>query len=366
MRRLFTRKGLVGLGLALGLAALAWFGWKPALVWYCVRGLAAADEKGREKWVRRIDWLGADAVPGLVGCLAREDAPACANAEAALARLARAWGPDDPRCRALFARLRDGFPTLSAPGQEAVLEWQIALLGPGEARGPAPTPLTELALDLLAAAGRSEEAGVRARALALADVLVEKAAPGPWLDGCRDLIDRGLTDPQADTRTRAVHLTLHAHFRGDTGLLRRVVPLLRDARAAVRRAALLAVGPSRDVITEEDLLPLLHDADADVRRLCETALRSRGLQDEDVVLARLVSDSRASARLEVLYHLGRAEVDPGTWLRRLSHDPSPAVRAAAVRAAAQAEIDLGDRLRQMIAGDPSPTVRQLAAHYLRR
>jgi hypothetical protein len=364
MRRLVSRKRLLGAGLLLGLAALAWVGWKPVLVWYCVRGLAAADEKGRDKWVRRLDWLGADAVSGLLNCLGRDDAQACANAGAGLAHLAGAWGPEDPRYRDLLGQVRQRFPSLSAPGQEAVLEWEVALVR-GDGKGPPPGPPAELARELLAVAARRAEPGVRLRALALADILLEGAAPGPWLDCCRELIRAGLADPGGESKVRAAHLVLHARFRGDPALLRAVAPLLRDPDAGVRRAALLAVGPSREAVAEEDLLPLLHDADADVRRLCETALRSRGLQDEQLVVARLVSDGRASARLQVLFHLGRADVEPGAWLRRLSRDPAPAVRAAAARAAAQAGIDLTDRLRQMAEADPSPTVRQLAAHYLR-
>jgi hypothetical protein len=365
MRSLFSRKRLLGLLLLLGVAALAWFGWKPAIVWYCVRGLASAEEKGRDKWIRRLDWLDAAALPALLDCLGREDARACANVELALAHLARTWGPEDSRCGELFHEVKERFSSLSAPGREAVLTWELALLQ-AKGKGPAAAPLIASARALLRASTGCDEAGIRGKALALTAVLLERIGPGPWLDRCRELVQKGLHDPAADTRLRAVHLTLYAPFQKDAPLLKQVVPLLRDSDPAVRRAALLVVGPSPAVVSDEDLMPLLHDADADVCRLCETALRGRGLQDEQVILARLASDSRASARLEALYHLGRAEVDPGLWLRRLSEDAAPAVRAAAVRAAVQAGINLGSRLRQMAEADPSPTVRQLAAHYLRR
>jgi hypothetical protein len=95
------------------------------------------------------------------------------------------------------------------------------------------------------------------------------------------------------------------------------------------------------------------------------ALNSRGLPDSHLHLARLISDPRPSARLQVLHHLrGDTDLEPGVWLRRLSQDPAPAVRAAAVRAAAaQTRADLRDRLRAMAKDDPSPTVRELASHY---
>ena len=70
----------------------------------------------------------------------------------------------------------------------------------------------------------------------------------------------------------------------------------------------------------------------------------------------------------MLDQLGEAgDVDPGVWLRRLSHDPSPAVRAAAARVMSGLDhIDLSDRLDQMSRGDPSPSVAQLARYYLSR
>jgi hypothetical protein len=147
-----------------------------------------------------------------------------------------------------------------------------------------------------------------------------------------------------------------------------VVPLLRDSRAEVRRAALLAVGLAEQVIADDDLLPLLHDADADVRRLCETALRGRGLPEAHLRLARLISAPGPEDRLQVLRHLqGTEDLDPGVWLRRLSQDPDAAVRFAAMAAASSdGQVDLSDRLREMRDRDPSPTVRQWAPYFLQR
>jgi hypothetical protein len=149
-------------------------------------------------------------------------------------------------------------------------------------------------------------------------------------------------------------------------LLEQVVALLADSEVEVRRAALLAVGPARDVVPDECLLPSLHDADPEVRRLCEQALGGRGLRPEFLELGRLLTDPKPATRLMVLDHLHRTpDLDPGLWLRRLSHDASPAVRVAAMRAMAQQPyLDLSDRLDQMARSDPSPTVCQLARYYL--
>jgi len=59
------------------------------------------------------------------------------------------------------------------------------------------------------------------------------------------------------------------------------------------------------------------------------------------------------------------DLDPGVWIRRLSHDPVPAVRAAAAREATnQTQVDLSGRIEQMAQNDPSPTVQQVARYYL--
>ena len=53
---------------------------------------------------------------------------------------------------------------------------------------------------------------------------------------------------------------------------------------------------------------------------------------------------------------------------RLTHDPAPEVRVAAIRAAkepplADLQVDLSDRIDQILQNDPSPTVRQQAGYY---
>ncbi len=134
----------------------------------------------------------------------------------------------------------------------------------------------------------------------------------------------------------------------------------------MRKNALLALGSAPAVLSDEDLLPLLHDPDDEVQNLCELALRSRGLQENHILLARYISDARPAARLRVVELLREThDLEPGVWLRRLCQDPAPAVRAAAIRAAvSQSQVDMRACLTDMAEEDPSLTVRQLAAHYL--
>jgi hypothetical protein len=206
-------------------------------------------------------------------------------------------------------------------------------------------------------------------AVELAAALAGRPGEEAVLAAVRDVTKRALRAPAAEVRLRAVRLCLQPGVE----LLEQVVSLLRDPSAEVRRAAILAVGPAEQVVREDTLLPGLHDADAEVRKLTESALRGRGLRPEHLELGRLLTHPKPAERLEVLDRIRdmidgpQADLDPGVWLRRLSHDPSAAVRAAAVRLMSQQSvIDLGDRIDQMARSDPSPTVSQLAAYYRKR
>ena len=186
----------------------------------------------------------------------------------------------------------------------------------------------------------------------------------------RDLALQGLTAKDTEVRVRAIRLTMHEPLHADKTLLAQVLAGLRDPIPEVRRASVLAVGVVEEALSKEEMLPLLQDPDAEVRRLSEKALRSRGLDDTYIKLAKLISDQRPGSRLQVVHYLRDAEESvsgSGVWLQRLSEDPSPAVRAAAIRFAGEDPVgaDFRERMLQMCRDDPSPTVRQLALHYLK-
>src|SRR5262249_49337660 len=107
------------------------------------------------------------------------------------------------------------------------------------------------------------------------------------------------------------------------------------------------------------------DADPEVRRLSEKALLGRGLTRSQVRLAHLITDNRPATRLQVLYYLrDGSDLDVALWLRLLSQDPAESVRFAAVRAIAEKAVsELTDRLEEMGASDPSPTVSRWARYY---
>jgi hypothetical protein len=346
--------GLLGL---LG-GGLLWLERTPVLAWWYVRGLSRAREAEREQWAARVAELDADALPGLLELLHSDDADACRNARAGLSALAARWGRGDGRTVELTQTLARAFGSLQAAGKKEALEgaaeWCRA---DGEKIAP---PLRLAGARLLGETASVTEPEVHAAALDFCAVLVgqgpEALSPG------RELLRASLRASTPALRRQAVQLALTPGM----DLLEEVAALLGDPDAGVRRAALLAVGPADKVVLDETLLPCLRDPDDEVRRLCEQALYGRGLCPEHIRLGRLLTAPEPGERLKVLDELRRTpDLDAAVWLRRLSHDPAPSVRAAAVRVMSQSGLDVLDRLDQMARNDPSETVSWLAGYYLR-
>jgi hypothetical protein len=348
------------MGLLIAGAGTAWLERGPLLAWYDISRLKRATDAERAACVDRVAGCGEAAVPGLLSCLTENEVQVCTNARAALAKLAQKWGKADPRTATLAQHLAESFERCSPAGQASVLELETAWLTACAGQAAIVTPLPRV----LALAAQSDDSTVHQRALSLATSWLAQPKHAEAVAVCGELVRTCLKDGSAATRLEAVRLAVHK----DIALGRLVAALLDDPAPEVRRAALAAIGgpDAEEAVATDDLLRSLHDSDADARRLCEAALRSRGLGSNDVALARLITDANPGTRLQVLERLSRAaNLEPGVWLRRLSQDTSPAVRAAAVRAATEFEhVDLSDQLERMARQDPSDTVRQLAQHYL--
>ncbi len=333
----------------------------PLLAWHHVRNLASADEERRSACVDRVVALDDAALPRLLGRLRDADVMACTNMQSALIALAKQWGPHDSRGQALAGGLRGGFEQFSLAGQGSALQVMGALFLDGEP----PATIVSSAVALIEAAEQREE--LRCLSLNLAAMMIEKTPACAEL--CRRLVEGGIVAASPHARVAAVQLATREPIRKDEALLKKLAPLLKDKSAPVRRATLLTLGREANLIDADGLLFLLHDDDVEVQHLCEVTLQSRGLSERDVQMARLISDENPAARLRVLQHLGRnSEVgDVGAWLQKLSEDPSPAVRAAAVRTAGlHPNASTNELLRRMSQQDPSETVRLNAQHYLQQ
>jgi hypothetical protein len=363
-RRVWARRILVGLGTLVVLGGLVgWVERHALLTWFTLNRLAHADEASRPAWLERVAGLGELTVPGLVEGLVSEDSLVRANMEAGLARLLSEWGPEEARHAGIVQRLARVYPQLCSSGQQSALALTVGGLSGRSPDVPLASTFLPGCVRLLEEASSSPETGIQRESLLLvAELLPRPAARVEVVPVARQVVRTALESSDIDIRLRAIQLALHP----DLDQVSQVVPRLQDPAPEVRRVAYLAVGTNEQVIHDEELLPGLHDPDAEVRRLCEGALRARGLKPEHLQLGRLLTHPHPRIRLEVLDHLAQArDLDPGLWLRRLSHDPSPAVRVAALRAMSQMTLlDLTDRIDQMARTDPSPTVCQLARFYL--
>lgn len=347
--------------LCLSTGCLAWLAGDQILAWYYVRGLCRSGDADRDTWVRKVLQLDSTAAPALLRCFRREEAQPCAQAFRCLIQLAKRWGANEPRTAMLVFQLAEEFPSFSGCGQYTALEVNKAVLQLS-LKEPLLDPLARGIAACLTQVACVSDARIHARSLALAELMVERTATVEVIQACRDLTHFCLNKGNAEIRSQAARLAAHPNIALHEPLL----ALLRDPSPEVRRAALLAIGPVPEAIATDDLLPWLHDADADVRRLCEGCLRGRGLQEDHIKIGRLITDERVAVRLQVLdYVQDNSELEPGVWLRRLSHDQAPAVRAAMLRVASeQTSVDLSDRIEQMSSDDASATVRQMARYYL--
>jgi hypothetical protein len=278
------------------------------------------------------------------------------EARAALAAELLAAG--EPGVGRLVDTLRTG-PPEQCQAVASVLAQHLRDLPPSDPRYAA------VARPLLAAGDSFGGAGKEA-ALDLVPHLLRWDDPDA-AERCKGLVKGGLAGASPEAKVRAVRLAAAPQL----GLRAELVPLLNDPAAAVRRAAIAAVGPGGEnpVVDTEELFRWLNDPDDEVRLLCEAALGTRGLEPEQIDAGRKLTHPEASERLTLLVDLqrgrGGALRDPGPWLERLSRDPDPAVRAGAARVACESRLAFVGWLDQLTA-DPDPTVRQIAGFHRQR
>jgi HEAT repeat protein len=333
------------------------------LSWYYVHNLARADESNQVVWAERVAGLGENVVPSLLDCLADPDPRVCGNAHAALGRLSQQWGNGDARSVALAMRCGRDFNRFSPSGQQHILELATEWFrAPGGDTPPAPG-LLAACVRFLTETSASTDTATQEHALELCAVLLAQPQGMEALSAGRDVVRNCLTSNSANTRMRAVELALYPGM----DVLEQVVPLLNDPEVEVRRRAMTAMENAKYVV-DDALLPSLHDSDPEVRRLCQKTLLSRNLSPQQIRLSFLLTAHDPAVRIETLDYLPRVkEVDLSLLLIRLSHDPSPAIRAAAARAMSRllrTDPDLAKRLDEMARTDPSATVCLLAKYYL--
>lgn len=137
---------------------------------------------------------------------------------------------------------------------------------------------------------------------------------------------------------------------------------LKDPEFSVRFQTLTSFAGRPVLMTEESILPLLHDPVPDLQGLVQRVLEARGLSADLIGLGRMVTHERAEMRASAITLLeGHEDIDPVVWLLRLSEDPDAGVRLKAVKAfEGKITPEVTQRLREIVAADDSAEVRAAA------
>jgi HEAT repeat protein len=280
-------------------------------------------------------------------------------------------------CVEMLAALRAGFPRFGPQGKAAAVTMAVAILD-RFAVEPAPAgwiAALEPTHNLLALALADPDLQVRLAALGQIGHLwnwtpgrdlafqVERKALGEWKEGLHGPVVRCLEHAEVPARLAATQclsaLVLDAAAAP-------ALAGLKDDHPGVRGEVLKDFAGRPTLLTEEMIIPLLHDANPVVADLAAAVLKGRGLDQEQLGLCRLIAHPRPELRASAVpLLLERTDIDPVLWLIYLSRDGDATVRLKAVEAlAGRITPESLPRLREMAAADPSPAVRKAAEKLL--
>lgn len=280
---------------------------------------------------------------------------------------------ESPQWLAVVENLRGAFPKFSPYGRGTAVA-VVSRVFNRYTREPAPLDSpTALgpALDLFSAALGDTQPGVRIAALQAVSGLwswapghemltIEVENIAHWKESLHTLAIRALADREPKVRAAAV-TCLSALPLDDQA--RPAVAYIQDASPEVRYAVLDGFKMRRMLLSDEQILPLLYDKFAGIDQVAEEVLKLRGLTPSQIGLGKMVASPTPRVRASVIEMLAdHPDVDPVVWLMFLSRDKEPSVRAKAVEALAKQKSPRAkERLSEMAASDPEPSVRTAAA-----
>lgn len=273
-------------------------------------------------------------------------------------------------CRVAYTRFPGAGKTAILEAAAAVLD-RLTVEGTPSESWPALLPPAH---DLFAAGLRDADPGTRTMALRAVGHLwawapgcamtgPQEGQVGAWKASFYDEILRRLEDPDLAVRLQAIACL------GSLPIDAKAAPaaaLRDDPDFRVRTQVLTSFAMRPGVLSEEAILPLLHDPLPDLRGLAEKVLKARGLSAELIGLGEMVTHARPEIRASAIpLLLQRDDIDPTVWLLRLSEDGDESVRLAAVEAfAGKGSPEVLQRLRELAAADESEAVRLAASKLL--
>ncbi len=230
------------------------------------------------------------------------------------------------------------------------------------------------ARDVLVAAMADNDSEVRAAALlevgkmwswlpGLTMTPLEERQLADWKDGFVDHVTRHLGDREVKSRAAAISCVAASPLQA---LANQAAVNVDHKEAAIRYATLMAFAQKPAALSNDDIIRRLHDDEPSIAGLASVILKTRGLSQEQVGLAKLITHSKADLRVSVIPLVkDREDIDPEVWLLQLTHDNTEFVRVKAVEALkGRTSPDVERRLRELAAKDTSADVRTLASQIL--
>lgn len=190
----------------------------------------------------------------------------------------------------------------------------------------------------------------------------DEQAIAAWKEDLHKPVVRGLASNDVRTRAAAIY---SLGFLPIDSAAAPALAYLNDPAVEVRRQAIISFAARPSLLTEDHLLQRIHDADGPISDAAISALKLRGLSQEQISLGGLMTSPRADQRASVVALVkDRTDIDPVIWLLRLSHDADQSVRIQAVQALGERNAQdpvVKRRIVEMAQSDASADVRQAAA-----
>lgn len=190
----------------------------------------------------------------------------------------------------------------------------------------------------------------------------DESAIADWKENLHRPVVRCLAS--GDVRTRAAAIYSLGFLPIDSAAAP-ALAYLDDPAVEVRRQAIISFAARPTLLTEDHLLQRIHDNDGAISEASISALKLRGLSQEQISLGGLMTSPRADQRSSVVALVkDRVDIDPVIWLLRLSHDADQSVRIQAVQALGERKTEdptVKRRIVEMAKTDASADVRQAAA-----
>lgn len=360
-----TARFVITISLVICMPALIGFAWWQRdylMGWYLTDQLLKAEPQYKSHYVEALAKLGENAQYPLLDHLEKANDTGAADLVKALGKMFVSWGGTDSQAsQQCFHHIARRYTTFSPQAQVQTLELLVSMADEPKPQNPLTTNLLEGTKLILGSVPGTDNPAALVPAMKIVSSFIKTNKDKELQSRLAGIMAKAITDAPENIKIQAIHLAIAP----EVGMPELSIAALQDKNVEVRKVAMIACASAIDSVSVDSLLPSLHDKDPEIRAYCESALIARGLKKEHLQLGKLLTDPRPAKRLEVLDSLmDDTELDQGLWLRKLSHDPSPAVRVAALRMMSLQETnDLQDRIDQMSRSDPSKTVSELAGYY---